>query len=379
MISVIVPVYNAEKYLDKCLSSIINQTYFELEIILINDGSTDSSRLICEKYKQMDGRIILVNKNNEGLVRARKDGVRIARGEYITFVDADDWLDITTYDKVYEETADIIAYGLVEEYGYCCKKKNNNISAGFYDSQEIENNVIPQMLSSSNFYEFGILPNMVCKLIKKELLLNTIDEVSDNVTIGEDVDFFFRTIFKAKTLMIKDDILYHYRQQPESMMRQKITFAQIRDLYWDLYRIKEAVNLLEWKSQLNRYITFVMLLKCPEKIIERIAEFDDITGNVVIYGAGGFGKSLYMCFKNNKDIRQILIVDKEWENLQNELYEVSSIDDIIKFNPDKIVIAIINDCVCDTVEKHLCDIGINSKIIIKVDYGRINVANLFAE
>ena len=100
MISVIVPIYNAEKYLDKCLLSIVNQTYSDIEIILINDGSTDSSIAICEKYKQNDDRIVIVNKDNEGLVRARKDGIRMARGEYITFVDADDWIDITLYENV---------------------------------------------------------------------------------------------------------------------------------------------------------------------------------------------------------------------------------------------------------------------------------------
>ena len=81
MISVIVPIYNAEEYLNKCLTSIVNQTYRDLEIILVNDGSTDESLAICEKYKQDDDRIIIVNKYNEGLVRARKDGIRMAKGE----------------------------------------------------------------------------------------------------------------------------------------------------------------------------------------------------------------------------------------------------------------------------------------------------------
>ena len=84
MISVIVPIYNAEEYLNKCLASIVNQTYRELEIILVNDGSTDESLAICEKYKQVDDRVVIINKHNEGLVRARKDGIRMAKGEYIT-------------------------------------------------------------------------------------------------------------------------------------------------------------------------------------------------------------------------------------------------------------------------------------------------------
>lgn len=240
MISVIVPIYNAEEYLNKCLASIVNQTYRELEIILVNDGSTDESLAICEKYKQVDDRVVIINKHNEGLVRARKDGIRMAKGEYITFVDADDWIDITTYEKIYTGKADIISYGLTEEYENYSKNKTDKIEPGLYDKKRIHDQIIPCMLSSTTFFEFGMLPNLVCKLIKKSLLLETIDDVSDNVTIGEDVDFFFRTIYKAESMLIKTDTLYHYRQHKKSMMKAKLPVEKIKALYLDLYNIKEA-------------------------------------------------------------------------------------------------------------------------------------------
>lgn len=131
MISVIVPIYNSEKYLEQCLTSLVKQTYSDLEIILVNDGSTDSSMNICEKFKKEDDRIILINKENQGLVRARKDGARKATGEYITFIDADDWIDADTYDNLREFKSDIIAYGLVEEYGYKIKKKQISLRMDF--------------------------------------------------------------------------------------------------------------------------------------------------------------------------------------------------------------------------------------------------------
>lgn len=142
MISVIVPIYNAEEYLNKCLASIVNQTYRELEIILVNDGSTDESLAICEKYKQVDDRVVIINKHNEGLVRARKDGIRMAKGEYITFVDADDWIDITTYEKIYTGKADIISYGLTEEYENYSKNKTDKIEPGLYDKKRIHDQII---------------------------------------------------------------------------------------------------------------------------------------------------------------------------------------------------------------------------------------------
>ena len=87
-VSVIVPIYNVEKYLEKCINSSLSQTLEDIQIILVNDGSTDSSMNICEKFKKEDDRIILINKKNQGLVRARKDGARKATGEYITFIEA---------------------------------------------------------------------------------------------------------------------------------------------------------------------------------------------------------------------------------------------------------------------------------------------------
>ena len=102
-ISVIVPIYNVEKYLEKCLESIINQTFINLEIILINDGSTDFSGSICEKYKNKDNRIILIHKKNEGLSAARNKGLSIATGDYISFVDSDDFLDLNMYEILYKK------------------------------------------------------------------------------------------------------------------------------------------------------------------------------------------------------------------------------------------------------------------------------------
>lgn len=376
MISVIVPIYNAEKYLNKCLASIVNQTYRDLEIILVNDGSMDESLAICEKYKQADKRIVIVNKRNEGLVRARKDGIRIAKGEYITFVDADDWIDITTYEKVYAGKADIISYGLTEEYENYSKNKTDKIEPGLYDKKRIHDQIIPNMLSSAIFFEFGMLPNLVCKLIKKSLLLETIDNVSDNVTIGEDVDFFFRTVYRAESVLIKTDVLYHYRQHQKSMMRTKLPAERIKALYWDLYNIKEAAGLTEWVSQLNQYITFVMLLKRPESVVPYIMELSDVHGKVVIYGAGEFGKSLYDILIEYKNITRLSIVDKQWQNMNNPGYHIENPEIVKSDIPDKIIVAILNENVCGQVEKYLIEMGIDSKTIIRINFSGIHAERM---
>ena len=100
-ISVIVPVYNVEKYLRKCLDTIISQTFSDIEIICVNDGSTDNSRKILEEYKNKDYRIVIVDKKNGGLSSARNAGMKVARGEFISFIDSDDWIDETMLEKLY--------------------------------------------------------------------------------------------------------------------------------------------------------------------------------------------------------------------------------------------------------------------------------------
>lgn len=371
MISVIVPIYNAEKYLDKCLYSIVNQTYSDLEIILINDGSTDSSYAICEKYKQNDKRIVIVNKNNEGLVKARKDGIRMAKGEYITFVDADDWIDVTAYENVCTETADVIAYGLAEEYGYALKNKINCFEAGFYDKDKITNRIIPQMLCTDNFFEFGLLPNLVCKLIKRSLFLKLMDDVSDDVTVGEDVDFFYRIVFEAESLIIKSDCPYHYRQHSESMMKKKMSVEPIKKLYLDLLKIKGVKRKSEWETQLNKYIMFVMLLKRPDKVIDFVKEIKNIDGKVVIYGAGVFGKNMYDEFKKNKNITELFIVDKQWESMSREDYLIDKLERIPEINPDKVIITILNDKVCSYVNEYLIGMGVDDNKIIRINYSAL--------
>lgn len=120
LISVIVPVYNVEEYLTKCIDSIINQTYTNLEIILVDDGSTDRSLKICNEYLQKDARVKVIHKENGGVTSARKAGLLQAAGEYVTYVDGDDWLERDAYSVIYERGikfgVDMVQTGVIAEF-----------------------------------------------------------------------------------------------------------------------------------------------------------------------------------------------------------------------------------------------------------------------
>ena len=134
MVSIIVPIYNKEKELKQCIESVINQTYTNLEIILVNDGSTDLSREICEKFLQSDSRIKLINKKNEGVELARVTGLKYATGDYVTFVDPDDWIQNNAIEvlvnSIKKENADV-SFGklcrVLDKYGFIKRNTKNNI------------------------------------------------------------------------------------------------------------------------------------------------------------------------------------------------------------------------------------------------------------
>ena len=149
-LSVVVPIYNAEKTLHRCVDSILNQTFFDLEVVLIDDGSTDSSLNICEEYAKRDDRVVVFHKENAGLVAARKSGVEIASGEYIGFVDSDDYIEADMYSLLMSETsiteADIVIGGIITDYVDYSIKTYNKLPAGYYNRVDIEKKIIPELL-----------------------------------------------------------------------------------------------------------------------------------------------------------------------------------------------------------------------------------------
>ena len=141
-ISVIVPIYNVEEYLPQCIDCIVSQTYKNFELILVDDGSTDSCSKICNRYLEKDSRIQYVYKTNGGQISARKAGADIAAGDYILFVDGDDWIDVDEIEKLVEiliqnDYPDMIAFGLVEEYADNTIFRKNGTDVGRYAGERL--------------------------------------------------------------------------------------------------------------------------------------------------------------------------------------------------------------------------------------------------
>jgi len=205
LISVIIPIYNVEKYLNVCLDSILNQTYKKIEIILVDDGSTDSSLSICHEYKKADERIKIISKSNGGLSSARNAGLDVALGDYISFLDSDDWLEFNTYSLL----VDIIS------------KTRHDIIA--YNFRKIDDNYI---VSEINSYSDCLLQSSSGKDIAKKILT---DELGSQACFAlyarklwndirfplgrfyEDIPTTYKVYWKADKVLFINDVLYNYR------------------------------------------------------------------------------------------------------------------------------------------------------------------------
>lgn len=238
MVSVIIPVYNVEKYLEQCLLSVMNQSFQELEIILVDDGSKDRSPEICDEYARKDKRIKVIHKENGGLMAAWKDGVCVSKGEYIGFVDSDDWIDADMYENLYravqENDADIALCGWIREGKDIHENERMFIEGGKYSREDLEKNIFPHMISFGKMLDRYISPNRVTKLFKKELLENNFKYFDDGISIGEDMVSSFSCILDAEAIYVIEDFFpYHYRLNEESIM-EKADF--------DFYKKSLAMN-----------------------------------------------------------------------------------------------------------------------------------------
>ncbi|MCM1234678.1 MAG: glycosyltransferase [Ruminococcus flavefaciens] len=217
-ISIIIPVFNAEKYLDRCMNSIVNQTFKDIEVILIDDGSQDCSAILCDDWKKKDNRVIVIHKKNAGAGAARNTGLKVANGRYIGFVDSDDWVDINMYQILF----DILNQHKEADIAMCRMDRTSNEKV---TDIRYEYNVI--MKSRKEMLKFFFRVNgeeseygVYTKLIKKEMLK---DFSFIEGTISEDVmaSYYFYT--NCEYVACTDLKLYHYFDNHQGVTKGMVT------------------------------------------------------------------------------------------------------------------------------------------------------------
>lgn len=221
-ISVIVPVYNREKLLKRCLDSIINQTLKEIEIIVVNDGSTDNSEEIIKSYK--DSRIVHISKNNEGISVARNTGINMAQGEYISFIDSDDWIDLDFLEKLYNSAqkynADLAVAGIIR-----IQKFHKKFHLKFRD--EVLTNDLNKKFELCEVPNKSYVWNKIYKTSKlKEFNLDFEPQI-----IYEDVIFTPKVLYYFNKLVTVPDTYYYYWRSTNSLVKQRSQKARMDSIY----------------------------------------------------------------------------------------------------------------------------------------------------
>ena len=219
IVSVIVPIYNAEKYLYECVDSILGQTIRDIEVILVNDGSTDCSPTICDDYAQKDNRVHVIHKTNGRAASARNAGLRVATGEYVAFVDADDWIVPNMYEKMLAMNADVCLCDYI-----LCKGEERvpfsqpNIRYGYYSKNDIRKEVYPHLVMDG--LEYPITISNCVLLIKRKILTDNNLSYREDILISEDAPFGSEVLYCADSFAyLKGKSFYHYRMTEGSASR----------------------------------------------------------------------------------------------------------------------------------------------------------------
>lgn len=262
ILSVIIPIYNVASYLDECLTSLCEQSFQDVEFICINDGSTDNSYEILKEWEKKDKRIILIDQANKGVSAARNVGIRHAKGKYISFVDADDWV----CQSIYSSSLPIMQDNDLDIYIFSFKTYPHNYieTTGFITNQVVS---YQELLASNKYIQSK---NSLCFnwrfIFKKSILIDNNLWFDENIAIGEDMIYNTDAICHASRIMVTDDVLYVHRlDNPNSAMTMKFK-PKLKNSLHKMYEIKKAQirkynidNYTPYSFDLARYTILVYL------------------------------------------------------------------------------------------------------------------------
>ena len=341
-VSVIIPIYNAAQYLHKCLKSVISQTYKNLDIILIDDGSLDDSYDIAKEYQEKDSRIRLFTQTNIGLIATRKRGIELAEGEIVGFVDSDDWIEPIMYERLVqcmeENECDLVSSGIYRDYADGSRKEWYDLyPEGVYVN--LESAIYPSMLHDFKKNEMGLKCTLVNKLYRRQILQDIYGEIDTRVFYGEDALTIYPYCLRCKRIYILNEAYYHYYIRNNSMCRAANEKLAINTYYLynglrDAFMESNCANSL--LKQLKHYLfqleshTLKMLYNIDTLAYAKwdFSKYKDIFGKrIVIYGAGACGQALYreldsLGYKENV----VAWVDKNPEGKTEQcMYEITAI------------------------------------------------------
>ena len=266
-LSIIIPVYNIEKYISNCLNSILSQSFQDFEVICVNDGSTDNSLLELQKYRN-DERVIIIDKKNEGSGVARNSALAIARGEYVFFVDGDDWIEENSLQKMVDEAdrlkTDILVFGGLSYY----EDKGQN---GGYSANKLPKKYLNKVFNAKDIRKdiFKFPSTAWTKLYRREFLQKN-DIKFQEIKVGQDQLPFFHSMITAQRIAILPENLYCYRKN----RRGAVTAVKKKKNFSPIYVFYGIEEMLKHTGLINEYKS-IFVKKYFAKATSWLAKFQD--------------------------------------------------------------------------------------------------------
>lgn len=389
LLSVIIPVYNTKKTICRCMDSVLGQQIPEMEIICVDDGSTDGSGEILDWYASSDSRVKVIHQSNAGLVQARKSGIRIASGKYTGYVDSDDWIEPEMYKALMniadQYSADMVSGGYILEKGMKVSYYDG-FPEGLYRNEELD------ILRSQIFFregdqKTGIRPSLCNKLFRTALLRKVQMSVPDEVSNCEDRICTLAYILEAESVYILKDAFYHYQFHKDSMSRQK-------DIYYldKIGKVYRAFRSMYHRPNFPEKLRIQCELYIISKVLDGMNTYMDFSipdlmwidykwiglfpekSNIVLYGAGRLGKAYYrqIVSDQRKRLRLIGWVDRDYQKLAGYSQRIVPPEAIKKMYYDYILVALADREPAEEIRKQLIEkFGVEESKIIWLEQHEI--------
>lgn len=387
LISVIVPVYNVQNYLRKCIESIMNQTYINLQIILVDDKSTDQSGEICDEYALKDKRIqVIHNEKNKGVIGSTKTGLSMAKGEYISRIDADDWIDDIMYEQLLKDIvstdSDFAVTGYVfegwEEYGRLvvadakglCELSDDNryaiIRKFFYrtvaDKCQIERN----------------LTALWNKLYKAELFKKAYMQLMDFYTEYEDMISLLIIYLEAKRYVMTGSVNYHYVKRKDSCIHN-VKFEKFANKYCGHTALMQVLKtyhcydeLIDDENQVYNRSMWGLVMKMLGKRYHikssyawRFQDLEKLSDKkIVIYAAGDVGRDYYQQISELDHCKIVAWIDSNYKQYHYNYFAVEGIETLKEVDYDVIIVAVFAEETACSIMSDLRRSGVEERKIV---------------
>ena len=374
-LSVIIPVYNVRNYIEKCLESVCKNKYGNLEIIIIDDGSTDGSGDVCDEFALNDTRIKVIHVENGGLTTARKIGLMVSSGEYITFVDGDDWIEndmyVSVMDKIENHDYDILMTGMWREI-------NGNVYAEWRPSQFEEGEYYGEKLTGlkNNVFSHGfnmISGSSVNKIFKRDIITSSILTIDNNNCGVADDDFVHLAVLMSKRIFIWNKSFYHAVERSDSASHSlhKDYYYQMQMAYETFFHMLRQVDDEACQFEIKKAYLFRLLsgienlfsdIYFPVYIWKDCASFSG--KRIFLYGGGSVGEAY---FKQCSVLGTIDVVGWVDSNISKSVITKNiliSPKEISAYKYDYIVIAVADENISNDIRRELISIGITDEKII---------------